>query len=144
MLAMRILAIGDIHGCSIAFDSLVAAVDLQPKDRLVTLGDYYETDTHLFVHANIDPDIALAFQLEHILLWEPFENSMPHYSGKTLVCGHTTQKSGVPLNHTHAICIDTWAYGKGWLTCLDVMSGRVWQANQKAEVRTAWIDEFAP
>jgi serine/threonine protein phosphatase 1 len=59
------------------------------------------------------------------------------------VCGHTSQKSGVPLNIGHAICIDTWAYGKGWLTCLDVISGRVWQANQNAEVRMAWIDEFA-
>jgi serine/threonine protein phosphatase 1 len=39
MVAMRILAIGDIHGCSRAFDFLIAAVDLQPEDRLVTLGD---------------------------------------------------------------------------------------------------------
>jgi serine/threonine protein phosphatase 1 len=39
---MRILAIGDIHGCERAFDSLIAAVDLQPEDRLVTLGDYVD------------------------------------------------------------------------------------------------------
>lgn len=225
---MQILAIGDIHGCSRAFEELIAAVDLQPEDRLVTLGDYidhgpdskgvinrlialhdtrqlvalrgnhelmmlqarknsslelhwlgcggdttlasyslsgeagkladvpdnhwdflenvcvnwYETDTHLFVHANVDPDISLAFQPQHILLWEPFDNPRRHFSGKTLVCGHTIQTSGVPLNLGHAICIDTWAYAKGWLTCLDVISGRVWQANQAADVRTAWIRDF--
>jgi serine/threonine protein phosphatase 1 len=60
-----------------------------------------------------------------------------------MVCGHTSQKSGVPLNVGHAVCIDTRVYGKGWLTCLDVTSGKVWQANQAGSVRTAWIDEFA-
>lgn len=226
---MRILTIGDIHGCSTAFDSLIAAVDLQPEDRLVTLGDYvdrgpdskgiinrlialhetgglvplrgnhelmmleaskdsskesywlryggdatlasyslsgetgkladvpnnhwdflsnvcvnwHETDAHLFVHANAYPDMPLAQQPEHILFWEPFDCPSRHFSGKTLVCGHTSQKSGLPLNIGHAICIDTWVYGTGWLTCLDVISGRVWQANQNAEVRMAWIDEFA-
>ena len=39
---MQILAIGDIHGCSRAFEELIAAVDLQPEDRLVTLGDYID------------------------------------------------------------------------------------------------------
>jgi len=70
------------------------------------------------------------------------KNPAPHCSGKIMVCGHTSQKSGVPLNLGHAICIDTWAYGKGWLTCLDVISGRVWQANQAGQQREAWIDEF--
>lgn len=36
---MRILAIGDIHGCTIAFDSLIAAINLQPCDRVITLGE---------------------------------------------------------------------------------------------------------
>ena len=47
-----------------------------------------------------------------------------------------------PVSVGHAICIDTWVYGKGWLTALDVGSGKIWQANQKGETRAAWIDEF--
>lgn len=228
---MRTLVIGDIHGCLTAFDSLLAAVQMQPDDKLITLGDYvdrgpdskgvidrliamhktgqlvalrgnheqiiltarssskheslwqnncggnatlasysicgnggkltdvpdmhwdflekvcvnwYETDTHFFVHANAHPDIPLAKQPEHMLFWQPFDHPEPHFSGKTMVCGHTSQKSGVPLNLGHAICIDTWVYGKGWLTCLDVTSGRVWQANQAAQLRMTWIDEFLP
>jgi serine/threonine protein phosphatase 1 len=226
---MRILAIGDIHGCSTAFDALIAAVNPQPEDQLITLGDYvdhgpdskgvinrlialhetgrlvalrgnheqmmlearsssknelqwiccngdktlasysisdddlnladipgshwhflekvcvnwYETDTHFFVHANADPDLPLSQQPDYVLFWEPFNNPVPHFSGKIMVCGHSSQKSGVPLSRGHAICIDTWVYRKGWLTCLDVMSGRVWQANQAGEQRIGWIDKFA-
>ena len=37
---MRILAIGDIHGCASALDALLADVAPAPEDTLVTLGDY--------------------------------------------------------------------------------------------------------
>ena len=39
---MRVLAIGDIHGCAAALDALLASVDLQFGDTLVTLGDYVD------------------------------------------------------------------------------------------------------
>jgi serine/threonine protein phosphatase 1 len=104
--------------------------------------NWYETDTHFFVHANADSALSLSQQSDDVLFWERFNNPAPHCSGKIMVCGHTSQKSGVPLNLGHAICIDTWVYGKGWLTCLDVISGRVWQANQAGQQREAWIDEF--
>lgn len=37
---MRYLAIGDIHGCSIALEALLDVVDPYHYDRLITLGDY--------------------------------------------------------------------------------------------------------
>lgn len=36
----RTIAIGDIHGCSTALQALIAALDPQPADQVVTLGDY--------------------------------------------------------------------------------------------------------
>jgi serine/threonine protein phosphatase 1 len=36
----RTIAIADIHGCSHAFASLLRAIDPQPDDRIITLGDY--------------------------------------------------------------------------------------------------------
>src|SRR5262245_59785746 len=39
---MRLLAVGDIHGCSTAFRTLLEAVALQPDDTLITLGDYVD------------------------------------------------------------------------------------------------------
>jgi serine/threonine protein phosphatase 1 len=224
----RILAIGDIHGCSRALDVLLADVNPRGDDTIVTLGDYidrgpdskgvldrlidlhasgrlvalrgnheqmmlagrtsrddrnfwlscggeetmlsygrygrpggfedvpdrhwefveqvcvdwHECPTHLFVHAGAYPDMPLDNQPVDILFWESFADRGPHDSGKILVCGHTQQRSGVPLNIGYAVCIDTWAYGGGWLTCLDVTTGDLWQANQQGDRRTAHLDEF--
>jgi len=38
----RLFAIGDIHGCSEALRSLIEAIDPQPQDTVVTLGDYVD------------------------------------------------------------------------------------------------------
>ena len=102
---------------------------------------YFETPDHFFVHGNVYPDMPLADQPDYMLFWEKFDNPLPHESGKIMVCGHTSQKSGVPLNIGHAVCIDTWACGKGWLTCLDVASGKFWQANQSGKTRTSRLGE---
>ncbi|WP_234824114.1 metallophosphoesterase family protein [Bremerella cremea] len=225
---LRTLAIGDIHGCLTALDTLLEFVDPAVEDQIVTLGDYvdrgpdsqgvierilalqkqhsvvclrgnheimmqegrhdemafhtwamyggeetllsygppeeeflpehmaripeshwlfldetcrryHETDTHIFVHANAWPSLSLADQSDSVLFWERFANNGPHCSGKTVICGHSSQKSGWPLNVGHSICIDTWIYGDGWLTCLDVASGQFWQANEKAERRTGLL-----
>jgi len=223
---VRILAIGDIHGCFPALTALEKYVPFTPSDKLVTLGDYidrgpdsravldwliahkredrlipirgnhelmmcaaresdryfdawvayggdqalnsyarphhggnlqdvpeahwdfmergcrayFETDTHFFVHANVYPNLPLNVQTDHKLYWDKFNDPLPHVSGKTMVCGHTPQKNGLPRSIGHAICIDTWVYARGWLTCLDVESGRYWQANEKRDVRTGVLE----
>ena len=38
----RTIAIGDIHGCSTALSALVQAIDPQPADTIVALGDYVD------------------------------------------------------------------------------------------------------
>jgi serine/threonine protein phosphatase 1 len=221
---MRILAIGDIHGCSRALDLVLAAVKPRPEDRIITLGDYvdrgldscgvldrlielqqtgclvalrgnhdqmmldardqvlsdadwfscggretlasygrgatladvpaahwdflenvlvdwHETATHFFVHANADSELPLEEQPRHLLLWEKLDNPRPHVSGKVMICGHTRQLSGEPLNLGHTICLDTWVYGQGWLTCLDVTSGQIWQANQLGQQWWGFLEE---
>lgn len=107
-----------------------------------TCVDWWETDRHLFVHATVAPHRPLAKQTKKALFWDKFRHPAPHQSGKPWICGHTPQKNGKPLNLGHAICIDTWVYGKGWLTGLEVNSGQVWQANQQGDLRTAHIEEF--
>lgn len=97
---------------------------------------YHENDTHFFVHANASPDIPLKDQPDFMLYWEFFEDPPPHESGKIMVCGHSSQKSGLPKNIGHAICIDTFAHGGGWLTCLDTDSGIYWQTNEAGENRS--------
>lgn len=96
---------------------------------------YHETKNHIMVHAGLDPDLPLEEQPEDPMLWKRIFDTEPHISGKTLVCGHTPQRSGKPLVLEHAICIDTYPIDTGWLTCLDIDSGKFWQANQRGETR---------
>ena len=102
---------------------------------------YYECETHFFVHANADANKPLEDQTDPTLYWRKYGNPQAHCSGKIMVCGHTAQQSGKPCSNEHSICIDTWAHGGGWLSCLDVESGTIWQANESGDRRTLSIAE---
>ena len=56
--------------------------------------DWYETETHFFVHANAYPDLPLDEQPRYMLLWEKLYVPCVHISGKVMVCGHTRQTDG--------------------------------------------------
>jgi len=101
---------------------------------------YYETEKHVFVHGCLDPDLEMSEQPEWLLFWENFRQMKPHKSGKKIICGHTPQHSGIINDAGYAACIDTGAAVGGWLTCLDVNSGKYWQANEKAETRAGQLD----
>jgi serine/threonine protein phosphatase 1 len=123
-------------------EGMLADVPVEHWDFLESVCvPYFETDTHLFVHANLYPDLPLAEQPTYMLYWEKLHDAGPHVSGKTVVVGHTAQKSGVPLDLGHAVCIDTFVYGSGWLTCLDVATGELWQASEDGRRRTGWLGE---
>ena len=97
---------------------------------------YYETEDDFFVHANVRPDLPLEDQSDYNLFWEHLGEAVsPHVSGRRMICGHTRQTSGLPLDLGHAVCIDTNACGGGWLTCLETATGMYWQANQQGELR---------
>lgn len=104
--------------------------------------NYFETDTHLFAHGTPEANKPLPQQSEENLLENKFINPVPHVSGKVLVCGHTPQRNGKPVNMGHAICLDTAVCEGQWLTCLNVYTGQLWQANQQKELRTSWIQEY--
>lgn len=103
---------------------------------------YHETETHIFVHANYDPSLSMDRQNDNLLYW--IHVSMfaptPHLSGKVVIAGHTPQPGGRVLNLGHMIVIDTYCYGGGWLTALDVHSRSIWQANEKQEVQCGTLE----
>ena len=41
-MAKRVIAIGDIHGCLTALDAVLTAIDPEPSDSLVLLGDFVD------------------------------------------------------------------------------------------------------
>jgi len=99
------------------------------------LTDSFETESHFFVHADALPHVGLSAQPPHVLRWQKLQRHPPHFSGKTMICGHTVQSSGVPLDLDFAVCIDTGIYlPDGKLTCLDVESGQYWQSDAAGNV----------
>lgn len=218
-----ILAIGDIHGCRVALETMIKVVQPTAQDTVITLGDYvdrgpdskgvidyllefrkthrlvhlkgnhecqmldartgkagydfwlqdlvggeqtlesyggnfddipadhwefmtsagvaHEAEKYFFVHAGADPSIPIMSQKPEVAHWKRFYHAEPHESGKIMVCGHTIQ-SDLPTNLGHSICLDTCAYGGGWLTGLDVETGKYWQTNEAGESRTGNIDDL--
>jgi serine/threonine protein phosphatase 1 len=109
----------------------------QHRQFLAGCHDYYETATHLFLHAGYVPELPLEAQPGEALRWRPAhrDTARPHCSGKTAVVGHTPQRSGEILDLGFLKCIDTNCHRGGWLTALDVDSGQVWQADQQGRLR---------
>jgi len=101
---------------------------------------YHEAERDFFVHANVYHSRPLAEQPDHMLYWEFLEQPSPHISGRRMICGHTAQKSGIPLDLGHAVCIDTYAHGGGWLTCLETLTNDYWQASQAGVLRPGCLE----
>lgn len=104
---------------------------------LDTCVPYYETDDFILTHANYRPDLAMADQPEYTLRWELFDEAktQPHFSGKTVVVGHTEQRNAEILDLGFAICIDTVCCKYGWLTALDLTTREAWQASRWGMLR---------
>ncbi|MEM7473915.1 MAG: serine/threonine protein phosphatase, partial [Planctomycetota bacterium] len=58
-----------------------------------------------------------------------------HCCGKTAIVGHTHDPEAEIFDVGHLICLDTYCYGGGWLTAMDVESGTIWQADMEGETR---------
>lgn len=105
-------------------------------DFLKSCRPYFETETHLFVHANFKPDVPIDKLDDHTLRWLSLRDYVPatrHCSGKTLVVGHTPQPEKLDLGFL--VCLETGVCDGGWLTALEVHSGLVWQVNEAGEIR---------
>jgi serine/threonine protein phosphatase 1 len=106
-----------------------------PEEHLAFLETalpYLETESTIFIHADLDLGVPLDEQDADSLRWRKIDGSEPpHPSGKRIVCGHTSQKSGRPLVWDGWVCIDTRVYDEGGtLTALDVGSDEIFQADQ--------------
>ncbi len=101
------------------------------------LKDYHEEEDFFFVHANYDPQLPLDQQPIDLLRWVKLTEFVPppHRNGKRAICGHTHDRGGEIFDVGHLTCIDTYCYGGGWLTALEVRQGILWQANRRGQMR---------
>jgi len=128
-------------------DSYGGSLEQVPPEHikfLVSGSAFWESDHDLFVHACVESEVSLANQTSDFLRWKHVGGmESPHISGKRVVCGHTAQKDGVPLVFNGWACIDTFAHGGKWLSCLDVHSDQVTQASQNGETRSFPLSKYA-
>lgn len=105
-------------------------------ELLRSMQDLWETETDVFVHAGVDAEVPLTEQSARTLRWEHVRgNEPPLKDGRRIICGHTAQKSGLPLVWPGWLCLDTWVYGEGYLTAFDLDSERLYQASQNGRQR---------
>lgn len=120
------------------------ALEREKREELVTwvtnLPVRFQYQDFFFCHAGIDADVPLEVQSEFDMLWKR-EGWRDRYNGeKTIVVGHTpvqkvkrqadcTRRVPKPLFlPNHVILCDTGAYMPGGrLSCVDVLSGKIWQ-----------------
>jgi serine/threonine protein phosphatase 1 len=117
--------------------SVIPPDHIQFLRTFAEFADFVELDNHFFVHGNYQADRPLAMQDSKWLRWKSLEEVVPppHQSGKTAIVGHTPDRSGEIFSIKHLKCIDTYCYGGGWLTALDVTTGTVWQVNDEEQIR---------
>lgn len=101
--------------------------------------DYWEDERFIFTHAGLEAGLGLADQPHSTLFWSEYNLApAPHFSGKTSIHGHTVVSGYQPMAWPHAWFLDTGAYlPDGWLSCVDIDTGKIWQANQQGKIRQA-------
>ena len=108
------------YGISTDERNRAAQVPPEHLDFFRSLLPYYDTETHLFVHAGVRPGIPMEIQDPHDLVWIRHEFFMSdHGLKKTVVFGHTPFR-GEPFVGEKMIGIDTGAVYGGPLTCLEL------------------------
>ncbi len=110
-----------------------------PADHVAFLKtglDYFDTESTVFVHANLEPGRSLSEQTPEWLRWVKLtKHELPLPSGQRVICGHSAQKDGQVWVGDRWVCIDTFAYGGMFLTALDVGNDLVYQTQQSGEFR---------
>lgn len=110
-----------------------------PKSHRAFLGGLplaWHDEKVICIHGQIDPHMDPG-DADHVkALWGSVAYAQPHASGRTVICGHVSQRSGVPLDKGHTVCIDTAIRHGGWLTMLDAVGWTYLQANAQGDVRT--------
>lgn len=97
--------------------------------------DHYETDSFIFVHGGIRPQFSPEEEeIEH-LQWTVLSSAAAHLSGKTVICGHSSQANGKIADLGHTICIDTGITKGGCLSCLDLGDFSYIQSSADGKIR---------
>lgn len=87
-----------------------------------------ETESAIFVHASLHPDLPVSQQSEEHLLWQHVQQPVRHTSGKRVFRGHTPLQT--PIVTPHWVSLDTGISHAGYLTCLEIKTGAMDQSDR--------------
>lgn len=97
------------NGCQATLASWGGKVPIEAIRFMESLLLYHENRDMIFVHGGVVPELPLEDSDPYDLLWS--RNTAPHYSGKTVVVGHTIQPEGVTFDaKANTLSIDTGAF----------------------------------
>lgn len=120
----------------------ISQIDKAHWDFIDSCLPYFKIGDFIFVHGGLEKNKSLEEQKEHYLFFEKFEKPLIYDPIKTVICGHTARKNGKIANFKHTICIDTYAYGGMWLTCLNVETNEFLKANNKGQIEKGKLEEI--
>lgn len=132
------------HATLASYGGSIENIPAEHLRFLLSAQPFRETDTDIFVHASLEHGVSLRNQTSDFLRWKHIGGSeRPHSSGKRVICGHTAQRDGIPFVFDGWVCIDTYAHGGKWLTCMDVKTNHVVQTSQDGEARDFPLSKYA-
>ncbi len=88
---------------------------------------YYETDSHVFVHAGLERGRPPGETSPDVLLWT--REFAPHFQGKTVVSGHTPHRE--VTFYDGVVIVDSGAVYGGALSAYDVLNKTVFTAHRR-------------
>ncbi len=124
------------------------AIEKVPADHIRFLRDlmpFHETEKEIFVHACYEADLPMSEQREEMMYWTHLGPTWPppHASGKRVFVGHTPQSLGHILDLGYLVCLDTYCFGRGYLTAIDLETYEVTQVDFFGHLRRTSGSELA-
>ncbi len=127
-----------------SYGGSVTKIPSRHLDFFAGLSRSLETETEIFVHAMYHPLQKIEEQSDELTYWTHLPTPLPppHCSGKRVYLGHTPQPRGEVLCHSHLVGIDTYCFGGGYLTAMDLETGGITQADRHGHIRRVPIEHL--
>ena len=121
-----------------SYGGAIEKIPAEHVDFLRGLLPFHETDQEIFIHACYEANVPIGEQTDEYAYWMhlgPYWPT-PHQSGKRVFVGHTPQPSGEILDIGYLVCLDTYCFGRRYLTAMNLDTRELIQVDYFGHLRT--------